>query len=90
MSENDEKTHDVQYANCPNCGILIDLFEKNCRIIRCGGTVDALGRFTQFPPHAKKAQVDALIAAATAHYGCGVPLKLVDSDRTFILTTWDS
>ena len=79
------------FATCPNCGVIIDLFEKNCKIVRCGGTVDPVtGRFKQFPPHGSEANIRALIDKSALHYGCGRPLRWIDASQSFILTTWDT
>lgn len=54
---------------CPNCGLMIEIIELNCRIFRCGILKDS---FLQIPPHEKKEICDYL-KINNLIYGCGKP-----------------
>jgi len=73
-------------SNCPNCCLALHVWPKNCRIIRCGANI-VNGIFIQFPPHANRAKIAALMKKP--HVGCGSPLILNGEDK-LVLTSWRS
>jgi hypothetical protein len=58
----------------PECNIMIEIFEINCAIFRCG--VYKNGK--QIDPHLPKEQCDRL-KKEDKIWGCGRPFKLVNS-----------
>ena len=61
---------------------------KACKIIRCGSILKN-NKLIQFPQHAKKEEILKLQNTYIS-FGCGTPLKLVDGDTRFEITSWDS
>ena len=76
------------FVQCPACGIMINLMPLNCRIVRCGAKVLAFGRLEQFPQHAKREEIEALLRLP--HVGCGTPLKYNVGSGLFDVVGWDS
>jgi len=60
----------MEFVQCPNCGIMIEILAINCAIFRCG-VVKSTGE--QIPPHASKEEIEKLDV-----WGCGKPMRLVD------------
>jgi hypothetical protein len=64
-----------RFVNCPNCDIMIEIVELNCRIFRCG--IYKIN-YTQIPPHSTREECDRLIKNNEI-YGCGKPFHIIPS-----------
>ena len=75
-------------SQCPVCTIMIEVYPLNCRIIRCGAKILPCGRLEQFPQHARREHIEALLLQP--HVGCGTPLEYDTTEAIFKITGWDS
>lgn len=84
------------FTHCPFCLLPIELKPINCSIFRCGGVWNSLEyTFKQFPQHAKKKEIQDIIAKTdtvdgSIIIGCGKPLKFNEEKNRMELATWDS
>ena len=76
------------FAFCPACGLMIELRPLNCRVVRCGAAILPSGAFKQFPQHARRPEIEALLALP--HVGCGTPLEYDAAAARFRVTSWES
>lgn len=59
-------------VTCPHCGGMVVVDQLNCRIFR-HAVYKSTGQ--QVPPHASKAECDALVKEGKV-YGCGMPFRV--------------
>ena len=68
-----------RYFSCPNCGILIDVQEMNCKIFRCG-IYKKDGK--QIDPHLNEEECKRLKGFI---WGCGKPFCYSDEKRSMVV-----
>ena len=73
------------FVNCPNCDIMIEIVELNCRIFRCGIYKN---NYIQIPPHSTREECDRLIKNNEI-YGCGKPFRILQTNTKYIIETCD-
>ena len=78
----------MAFATCPICLLMIELRPLNCRIVRCGAQILPDGSLRQFPQHARRPEVEALLALP--HVGCGSPLEYDAAQAAFKVAGWES